>query len=61
MDEEVEMFMKEFDVNQDGKVSWDEFINSMDRIKGKMDQKATEAREYTSHLKMTEDKFRHSR
>ena len=49
MDEEVELFMKEFDVNQDGKVTWEEFVSSMDRIRAKQDEKANEAKEYTSH------------
>ena len=33
MEEEVDLFMREFDLNQDGKVSWDEFIKSMERVK----------------------------
>ena len=37
MEEEVDLFMKEFDLNEDGKVSWDEFTLSMNRIKEKMD------------------------
>ena len=40
IEEEVELFMKEFDLNEDGKVSWEEFTLSMERIKAKMDEKS---------------------
>ena len=61
MEEEVDMFMKEFDTNQDGKVSWDEFLNSMNRIKAKMDFKAEGAKEYSSHEQMILDRTKHKR
>ena len=61
LDEEVTMFMEEFDLNQDGKVSWEEFSASMSRIKEKMDSKADKAKEYTSFNKYTEDRFKHKR
>ncbi len=61
LDEEVTLFMKEFDLNQDGKVSWDEFVASMTRIKEKMDSKADQAKEYSSFNKFTEDRFKHKR
>jgi Ca2+-binding EF-hand superfamily protein len=48
LEEEVELFMEEFDLNDDGKVSWEEFKVSMERIKEKQDAKAEKAKEYSS-------------
>ena len=48
LEEEVDLFMKEFDLNQDGKVSWEEFTSSLRRMKEKIDGKANGAKEYTS-------------
>ena len=53
--------MQEFDLNQDGKVSWEEFASSMHRIKEKMDQKALNAKEYASFEKLQEDRTKHKR
>jgi len=33
LEDEVSMFMQEFDTNQDGKVSWEEFSAALGRIK----------------------------
>ena len=40
--------MEEFDANHDGRVSWDEFVSAMDRLKEKMNAKASGAKEYKS-------------
>ena len=48
LEEEVDLFMQEFDLNQDGKVSWEEFTQSLRRMKEKIDGKANGAKEYTS-------------
>ena len=61
LEDEVDLFMKEFDVNQDGKVSWEEFRASMSRIKEKMDMKAEKAKEYSSWTKWNEDRVKHKR
>ena len=61
MEEEVELFMEEFDLNQDGKVSWEEFLKSMNRVKEKMDKKAELAKEYTSHGDYINDRTKHKR
>lgn len=53
--------MEEFDTNQDGKVSWEEFVSALERLKGKVNNKAAGAREYTSFTKMKEDRFKHKR
>ena len=55
----IAVFMKEFDLNQDGKVSWEEFKLSMQRVKDKMNNQAETAKEYTSYNKMIADKAVH--
>ena len=55
------MFMEEFDTNKDGRVSWDEFREAMGRLKEKVNNKAGQAKEYTSFTKMKEDRFKHKR
>jgi len=49
LEEEVNLFMDEFDLNQDGRVTWDEFVSSMTRLKEQMNEKAKKGREYTSY------------
>ena len=61
IEEEVELFMKEFDLNEDGKVSWEEFQLSMNRIKDKMDEKALKAKEYTSFEEFKNARIKHKR
>mmetsp|Transcript_23127 Transcript_23127/g.20522 ORF Transcript_23127/g.20522 Transcript_23127/m.20522 type:complete len:168 (+) Transcript_23127:16-519(+) len=61
MEEEVELFMSEFDINADGKVSWEEFKLSMERIKTKMDKKAEGAKEYQSFEELKSDLAKHRR
>ena len=61
MEEEVNLFMQEFDLNEDGKVSWEEFKSSMTRIKEKMDEKAQKAKEYTSYEEFKHDRTKHRR
>lgn len=53
--------MEEFDLNDDGKVSWEEFKVSMERIKEKQDAKAEKAKEYSSFQKLKDDRFKHKR
>ena len=48
LEEEVEMFMTEFDLNQDGKVTLEEFKSALTRMREKMNEKAAKGREYTS-------------
>ena len=38
--------MEEFDSNQDGRVSWEEFASAMARLKDKVNNKAAGAKEY---------------
>ena len=48
LEDEVAMFMSEFDINQDGKVTLDEFKATLGRMREKMNEKAQTAKEYTS-------------
>ena len=61
LEEEVKMFMTEFDLNQDGKVTLEEFKSALTRMREKMNAKAAEGREYTSAQQMREDRFKHKR
>ena len=61
LEQEVELFMEEFDLNQDGKVTLDEFKLALTRLREKMSKKAEGAKEYTSQLQMKEDRFKHKR
>ena len=55
------MFMEEFDLNQDGRVTMEEFKCALTRMREKMNKKAEAGREYTSALQMREDRFKHKR
>ena len=48
LEDEVAMFMSEFDLNQDGKVTYEEFSFTLSRMREKMNDKAGKAKEYTS-------------
>jgi Ca2+-binding EF-hand superfamily protein len=61
LEDEVSMFMQEFDTNQDGKVSWNEFSAALGRIKERVNQKATGAKEYKSFNKLRDDRYKHKR
>ena len=50
LEEEVKMFMDEFDLNNDGKVELEEFKAALSRMREKMNEKAAAGREYTSNL-----------
>ena len=61
LEEEVKMFMEEFDLNQDGKVTIDEFKSALVRMREKLNSRAEKGREHTSNLQMREDRFKHRR
>ena len=61
LEEEVKMFMEEFDLNNDGKVTLEEFKAALTRMRQKTNEKAAAGREYTSNLQMREDRFKHKR
>ena len=53
--------MEEFDVNHDGKVTWEEFHATLVRLREKVNSKAKGAKEYTSFNKMRDDRYKHKR
>ena len=61
LENEVEMFMEKFDLNQDGKVTLEEFKKALTVIREEMKTKSGSAVEYTSHNKMKEERFKHKR
>ena len=61
LEEEVALFMEQFDSNGDMQVSWDEFSSSLRTLKEKADSKAKGAKEYSSWNKMYDDRFKHRR
>ena len=61
LENEVTMFMEKFDLNQDGKVTLEEFKKALVTIREEMKQKSGGAVEYTSHNKMKEERFKHKR
>ena len=61
LEEEVTLFMQEFDTNQDGKVTWEEFQAALNRLRETVNKKAGTAKEYTSFNKMRDDRYKHKR
>ena len=61
LEEEVQMFMDDFDANSDGKVTLDEFKAGLARMREKLTEKKEVAVEYKSHNKMMQDRFKHIR
>ena len=61
LEDEVAMFMQEFDVNHDGKVTFEEFQQTLGRMREKTAQAGKKATEYTSFNAMKADRFKHRR
>ena len=61
LEEEVKMFMEEFDLNNDGRVTLNEFKAALTRMRTKMNEKASQAREYSSANAMRADRVKHKR
>ena len=61
LEEEIMMFMEEFDANQDGKVSMEEFKAALVRMRVALDTKKDVGKEYTSYEKMKNDRFKNVR
>ena len=59
--EEIDMFMQEFDANQDGRISWEEFEGALDRIVNSLDQKAQQAAENSSYTNWNYKNKKHIR
>lgn len=61
LDEEVEMFIEEFDNNRDGRISWDEFVAALDNILGNLEEKAKKASEVKSYDEWSLRRRKHQR
>ena len=61
LEEEIAMFMEDFDANSDGKVTLEEFKTALNRMRASLDTKKEVAVEYKSHNKMMGDRFKHIR
>lgn len=61
LEDEVNMFMDQFDTNKDGRVSWEEFSSALRTLKENVNNKAGGAKEYKSWSKMRDDRFKHKR
>ena len=61
LEEEIKMFMDEFDANQDGKVSLEEFKAALTRMRSTLDDKKDIGKEYTSYEQMRANRYKHVR
>ena len=61
LEEEIKMFMDEFDANHDGKISLEEFKTALNRMRDSLKGKNKIACEYTSYNKFAGDRFKHTR
>ena len=61
LENEVEMFMEKFDLNQDGKVTLEEFKSALTKMRAECEAKGKVAVQFTSHTKMKEERFKHKR
>lgn len=61
LEDEVNMFMEQFDTNKDGRVTWEEFSTALTALKAKTNKKAAGAKEYKSWNQMRDDRFKHRR
>ena len=61
LEDEVAMFMEEFDTNKDGRISWEEFQAALNRLRDRVNSKAEGAKEYKSWNKMRDDRYKHRR
>ena len=61
LEEEIQMFMEDFDANSDGKVNLEEFKNGLSRMREALSKKDGAAKEYTSFNQMAGDRYKHVR
>ena len=53
--------MDDFDTNHDGKVSLDEFLSALTRMRASLKNKDSAAMEYKSYNQLTSDRYKHVR
>merc|ERR1719162_1347925 len=61
LENEVEMFMEKFDLNQDGKVTIQEFRSVLTKMRTEVAEKGKVAQQFTSAAAMKEQRFEHKR
>ena len=61
LENEVEMFMEKFDLNNDGKVTLEEFKKVLTTMRSELADKSKLATQYTSAQKMKDERFKHKR
>ena len=61
LEEEIKMFMEEFDSNHDGKISLEEFKSALLKMRESLSGKDEAAKEYTSFNKLNGDRYKHIR
>ena len=61
LEEEIQLFMDDFDANSDGKVSFEEFSACLSRMRAQLGLKDKAGCEYQSFNKMDADRFKHIR
>ena len=61
LEDEIKMFMEDFDANHDGKVSLEEFKGALGRMREHLATKDENAKEYKSFNKMNHDRYKHIR
>ena len=57
LEEEIKIFMDEFDSNHDGKVSLEEFKNALTRMRKDLEAKSGASKEYTRFNNMASDRY----
>merc|ERR1712150_304107 len=61
MPEEMGIFVKRFNLEQNGQLTWDEFQTGMDDIRETLGGVAKNATEYTSFEDLRQERFKHQR
>ena len=61
LEEEVKMFMEDFETHHEGKVTFDEFKTALGRMREGLKAMDGAAKEYKSYNKMASDRFKHIR
>ena len=61
LEQEVKLFLEAFDLNKNGKISFEEFCTVLEQLREKCKTDSTKAKEYTSYNKLITDRFKHKR
>ena len=61
LEQEVKLFVEAFDLNADGKISFEEFKAVLCKLRERCKSESSKATEYKSYNKLMEDRFKHKR